>query len=67
MEDLIRALEIFAKYTDSYAPTHCEHDELLVNVNPAVVSEEDKAELEKLSFRESEYSDMFRSYRFGSC
>lgn len=65
MEDLIKALRIFAKYTDSKYPTKCEHDTLIVNcVSPDGVSEEDKIELEKLGF--IPYEDFaFVSYRFG--
>lgn len=65
MEDLIKALQIFAKYTNAKYPTKCEHDELYVNtVSPDEVSEEDKAELEKLGF--IPYEDFaFVSYRFG--
>ena len=55
MEDLIKALLIFQKYIkpDDLAykyPTACEHDELYVNVNPSIVSEEDKATLSNLGF-----------------
>lgn len=69
MEDLIKALQIFSKYiTDDYGkkyPTTCEHDMLFVNcVCPEQVSEEDKAELDKLGF--VPYEDFaFVSYRFG--
>jgi hypothetical protein len=70
MKDLIDALTIFSKYVepDSYQanfPTHCEHDVLFVNVEPDLVSEEDKAKLEKLSFIPNDVG--FNSYRFGSC
>lgn len=67
MEDLIKALQIFLKYDNSRNPTHCEHDELTVNVNPSLVSEEDKVELEKLGFHSEEEDGYFYSYRFGSC
>lgn len=64
MKDLIQALTIFVKYGDPYSPTHCEHDQLCVMINPEDVSEEDKGYLQKLSFHpEDEY---FISYRFGS-
>lgn len=65
MNDLIKALQIFAKYTDSMYPTKCEHDILIVNcVSPDDVSEEDKVELAKLGF--TPYEDFaFVSYRFG--
>lgn len=30
MKDLIKALEIFAKYANPRTPTHCEHDILIM-------------------------------------
>lgn len=67
MNDLIAALTIFGKYTDSSYPTHCEHDVLHVMVNADAVSEEDKKALEALSFTpDDEYGLTFKSYRFGS-
>lgn len=87
MEDLINALLIFQKYIKpedlAYKyPTACEHDALSVNVNPDIVSVEDKTTLYKLGFFPSEYEgysdnyiapaepenegDYFISYRFGS-
>ncbi len=69
MKDFIKALEILLKYNpeDDYAPFHCEHDKLFLccGVNPKDVSEEDKAELEKLGIHGDE--ETFYSYRFGSC
>jgi hypothetical protein len=67
MEDLIKALQIFLKYSNTEYPTHCEHDVLQVDVDPELVSEEDKIELKKLSFSVDEEFDCFYSYRFGSC
>jgi len=69
MKDLIRAFQIFLKYSDTIYPTHCEHDYLFVDVHPDKVSEEDKIELEKLGFFvDQEYDgDGFGSFRFGSC
>lgn len=60
MEDLIQALLIFQKYLKpgdlGYDfPTECEHDELYVNVNPDIVSVEDKTILLELGFIPSEY------------
>lgn len=66
MEDLIEALQIFLKYSKDKYPTHCEHDQLHVNVDPNKVSEEDKKRLEELSFTPDEF-DGFKSFRFGSC
>ncbi len=67
-EGLIKAFTIFQKYTDTKWPTHCEHDTLMVLVNPDDVSDEDKAELDRLGFNpDDEYGDnYFSSYRFGS-
>lgn len=66
MRDLIEALTILSKYTDAEYPTHCEHDELTVCVDPAKVSDVDKARLDELGFFVSE-EDCFKSFRFGSC
>jgi hypothetical protein len=65
MDDLIQALLIFRKYGNPEHPTHCEHDEMFVAIDPKVVSKEDKAVLKKLSFTPEESA--FSSYRFGSC
>lgn len=66
MNDLIKALTIFAKYGNPYNPTHCEHGEMFVMINPDDVSDEDKRELYKLSFRPHSSGEYFVSYRFGS-
>jgi hypothetical protein len=68
MNDLIEALTIMAKYATPALPTHCEHDVLTVMVDPALVSEEDLARLDKLGFIPGgEWSDeVFSSYFFGS-
>lgn len=65
MEDLIKALQIFLKYGNPTYPTHCEHDVLFVAIDPCEVSEEDKQEIEKLSFCEADGG--FISYKYGSC
>jgi hypothetical protein len=71
MKDLIEALTILAKYmdTDEYAPTHCEHDELLVlGVEVEKVSPEDIKRLDELGFFPNEdLGTGFKSFRFGSC
>ena len=69
MDDLIAALTIFRKYMDKdeYAPTHCEHDILLVvGVEEDAVSTEDLAELNRLGFTWQNQYDCFGSLRFGS-
>lgn len=70
MKDLIEALQIFLKYTvGTYAerrPTHCEHDVMQVCISPALVSAEDKARLDELSFTANSEDDCFHSFRFGS-
>ena len=65
MEDLIKALQIFSKYTDEQRPTYCESECLCVNVSPCIVNKEDKEKLSKLGFNEYEGEDYFYSYRFG--
>jgi hypothetical protein len=66
MENLIKALQIFLKYGNPDYPTYCRHDELVVCIDPKLVSEEDKNTLEKLGFIEDE-DGYFVSYRYGSC
>lgn len=67
MKDLIEALQIFAKYTEAYAPTFTSHDTLHVDVNPELVSEKEMKRLEELGFEIDEEFDCFYSFRFGSC
>lgn len=68
MDDLIKALQIFRKYTNTKYPTQCAHDTLYVNVDPELVSDEDKQKLDELGFFVSEeYDESFASFRYGSC
>ncbi len=69
MNDLIEALQILAKYTSDSTPTHCEHDVLMVNVDPADVSAEEIARLDELGFiaTKQDGDPAFISFRFGSC
>lgn len=69
MDDLIEALTILRKYSDTKWPTHCQHDVLTVCVDPDTVSGEDKAWLEELGFHVGDASGEmgFDSFRFGSC
>lgn len=65
MNDLIEALNIFAKYMgDKFSPTHCEHDVLYVMCGD--VSAEDAVELERLGFLRDEEFESWVSFRFGS-
>ncbi len=65
MEDLIKALQIFLKYGNPDHPTDCKHDILYIcGIDPEDVSQEDKAELEKLGFYEGD--EGFSSFKFGS-
>ncbi len=61
MDDLIKALEIFLKYGNPDAPTHCDHD---VMINPKEVSNNDLDALGKLSF-EPDYDD--KTFKSGGC
>ena len=63
MDDLIEALTIMRKYTDTNFPTNCVHDELEVDLAPELVSEEDIKRLDELGFFESGE----QSFKFGSC
>lgn len=68
MGDLIKAFQIFSKYSKSKYPTNCSHDLLFVDVNPELVSKEDIKILDTLGFFISqEFDDGFSSFRFGSC
>ena len=67
MEDLIKALQILSKYTETKYPTNCSHDVLFVNVDPELVSKEDIETLDALGFFVSEEDEGFSSFRFGSC
>lgn len=67
MEDLIKALQIFSKYTNqtnNTSPTFCVNDDFYVNVNPKLVSAEDLDLLESLSFLATDCNS-FYSKRFG--
>lgn len=67
MKDLIEALTIFAKYSDKYNPTNCEHDVLVVvGIKQTDVSAEDRTRLGELGFFWSSDFDQWASFRFGS-
>lgn len=67
MDELIQALMIFRKYGNPDRPTHCEHDTMYISIDPADVSEQDLAELDRLGFSpDSDNDEVFSSYRFGS-
>lgn len=67
MDDLIEALTILRKYGNPAYPTHCEHDELWVDIRPELVSDEDKRRLDELGFFTSDSKLGFTSFKFGSC
>jgi hypothetical protein len=69
MQDLIEALQILLKYGNPHNPTHCEHDVLyVVDIDPGVVSAEDKKRLYDLGFFVVKNcgEDQLQSFRFGS-
>ena len=67
MEDLIKALQIFLEYGNPEWPTHCEHDIMLIMIDPEIVSADDQIRLDELGFFVStEHPDCFASYKFGS-
>lgn len=69
MKDLIEAFQIFLKYGNPDYPTHCEHDYLYVDIDPKLVSDEDKKKLDELGFfPDTEANGLgFGSFKFGSC
>lgn len=67
MEDLIKALQIFLKYGNPPYPTNCSHDELLVDIDPSLVSPEDIEILDELGFFADEDNECFKSFKYGSC
>lgn len=65
LSKLIEALQILLKYGNPKYPTHCEHDVLTIcGIDPSVVSEEDKATLDKLGFFVGD--EAFQSFKYGS-
>jgi hypothetical protein len=67
MEDLIKALTIFMKYSNESYPTHCEHEIMMITkVTQEEVSEEDIEILDDLGFRWNSEYDCFTSFKFGS-
>jgi hypothetical protein len=66
MDGLIEALQILRKYDNPQWPTHCEHDELWILIDPAKVSDEDKARLDELGVFVDEENECFKSFRYGS-
>lgn len=70
MNDLIEALQIFAKYLEEkngHCPTHCEHDVfMVVDIEEDALSPEDAKRLDELGFHWSGEYDCFCSFRFGS-
>ncbi len=66
MKDLIEALTIFLKYTDTRNPTGCEHDVMYIfDVTREQVSDADHARLIELGF-EWDAEEVYYSNRFGS-
>jgi len=70
MENLIKALQILLKYGNPKYPTYCYHEEMrIMEISPNDVSEEDKEELERLSFNVGDDGDgdlYFYTYRLAS-
>lgn len=64
MDDLIEALTILRKYGNPYSPTHCEHDELTICIDPETVAADDITRLDQLGVFISDGA--FMSFRFGS-
>lgn len=68
MEELLKALQIFAKYIpDEKWPTWCEHDTLHVNCDPDLVSDDEIILLDSYGFIPDEENEGFKSFKFGNC
>lgn len=67
MENLIKALQIFMKYSNRKYPTHCEHDILfIVGYTKEEISENDREELASLGFEWSDEYSTYISFKYGS-
>lgn len=67
LDTLIEALKIFRIYGNPSSPTYCSHDLLTIcGIEPDVVSDEHKKQLEKYGFDVNEDEDCFYSYYYGS-
>lgn len=67
MDDLIAALTIFAKYKKKRRPTSCSHMVLyVVGIRFDEISEDDRAELERLGFFWDSEVEVWASFKFGS-
>lgn len=68
MNDLIEALQIFAKYQKATRwPTICAHDVLYIaGVGFDEVSATDRFRLKEIGFDWSDSEEVWSSYRFGS-
>jgi hypothetical protein len=66
MKKLVRALQIFNRYTDSEFPTSCEHNQMFVHVDPKQVNQSDITELENIGFEVDYDLECFVSNKYGS-
>ncbi len=67
MKDLIEALTIFAKYTNTKWPTNCTHDFLaIMEIEEDTMSKNDQSKVFELGFFWSDEYDAWISFRFGS-
>ena len=68
MDELIEALQIFAKYDSQQWPTHCEHDILYIvgDYHPDKMNVEDVQRLEEIGFDWDEDDEGFFSFKYGS-
>lgn len=67
MQDLIEALQIFAKYTDTEYPTDCHKNELMICNIERPISTEDVKRLKELSFTYYDEGGGWISARFSNC
>lgn len=65
MDELIKALQLMRTKANPSSPTHCEHDELTVCVDPALFTSEEIDQLDEWGFHDNGDAG-FYSFRYGS-
>ncbi len=66
MQDLIKALKIFAKYR-AVDVISCDHDVMYIHISPMEVNSKDITFLDVVGFTPNWGDHNFYSFRFGSC
>lgn len=66
IQELLEAVQIFAKYDDGQYPINAAHDEIRFYVDPEKVTEADVITLSELGFDVDDEYDCFHSFKYGS-